>query len=147
MPDQKIQQMQTKGKFYLWSYKPEQKSNSGVHFTCSNEAIESFNLLSKAMLESKWPNKKVIELSETSNKQISICGNRARSFKVLIIKHDKKLESETFEVEKEDLKVTIKLSSDSLRLLSRSISKIKDNEGDYSLEGSLPFWLWWNLED
>lgn len=147
MPDPKVQQIKKKGKFYLWSYKPEQKSNSGVHFTCSTEAIDSFNQLSKAMLESKWPNKKEIELSEPSDKQISICGNEGKSFKSLVIKHDKELEIKTFEVERKDLKVTLTLSSDSLELLNNSISKIKENEGDYSLGESIPFWLWWNLED
>ena len=147
MPDPKVQQIKISGKFYLWSYKPEHKSNSGVHFTCSSEAIKSFDRLVKAMLESPWPNKKEIELSETSEPQKRICGVKGKSYRSLIIEHNKEFQSGTFQVIKEEFKIKLKLSSDSLELLNQCISKIEKNEGDYSIGESTPFWFWWNLED
>ena len=147
MADPKVQQLKLKGSYYLWSYKPEQKSNSGLHFTCSKEAIESFNNLTNAMILSKWPTKKEIELDKTSNLQISICGEKGKSYKSLVIRHDKDLQSGTFEIKKEEEKVHLNLSTDSLTLLNESIGKIRKNEGDYSIGDNTPFWLWWNLEE
>ena len=147
MADPEVQRFKILGDFYLWSYLPEKKSNSGVHFTCSNDAINSFNELVKMMIESDWSSKKDIKLSETSDRQISICGEKGKSYKSLIIKHDKKQPDEIFEILKEDDKVYLNLSTDSLLRLNESLAKIKSNEGDYSIGNHTPFWLWWNLHE
>ena len=147
MTDPKIQNLKLQGNYYLWSYKPEHKSNSGIHFTCSEVAIESFSDLIKAMIESQWASQKEIQLSKTSSLQINICGSNGKSYKSLVIKHDKQLPNETFEVNKQDEQVTLVLSTDSLKLLNKSVARIKLNEGDYSIGDSTPFWFWWNLEE
>ena len=146
MPNPLVQKYSLKGKFYLWSYLPERSNyNEGIHFTCSDEGGKSLLELLQIMRPVKWPARKSFALSEPSENQIRICGEKARTYTNLEIRYQEETPEKTFILEKQNRQVSLTLSTDYLDILIAAIEDILRGNGDYSIGEVSSFWIWWNL--